>query len=68
MEEKELMDPSTWDYDHPERIEGRTGERYVVLAVKFTRDEFEHISKRAQKLQRQATAFVRDAALEALGD
>lgn len=66
MEEEELMDPSTWDYDRPERIEGRPGERYVVLAVRFTQDEFEHISKRAKKLRRKTTAFVHDAAVEAL--
>ena len=66
MDEKELMDPSTWDYDHPERVEARAGERYVVLAVRFTRDEFEHISKRAEKLRRKAAALVHDAAVEAL--
>lgn len=67
MKEEELMDAATWDYDRPETVEGRAGDRYVVLAIRFTTDEFEHISKRAEKLRRKTTTVVHDAALEALG-
>ncbi|MBA2598894.1 MAG: hypothetical protein H0V00_19915 [Chloroflexia bacterium] len=48
-EERELMDPDTWDWDTP--IEGRTiGTPGAILRVRFSREEFrdiEHLAKSA---------------------
>jgi hypothetical protein len=46
-EERELMDPESWDWDHP--IQGRTlGTPAAVLRVRFSRDEFRAIASMAR--------------------
>ena len=71
-EERELMDPETWDWDTP--IEGRTvGTPGAILRVRFSREEFrniEHIARnsgigpvelvRQTVLNRIATDVTRD--------
>jgi len=47
-EERELMDPETWDWDHP--IEVRTvGIPGAIVRVRFTREEIVAVDRIARK-------------------
>lgn len=59
-EERELMDPDTWDWDNP--IEGIPAERPgLVFEVRFTPDELAHLSRSARAEGMSLYAFIKHA-------
>jgi hypothetical protein len=62
-EERELMDPSTWDWESaaPGRTVGTPG---AVIQVHFSRDEILALSRIARKTGIGPVELVRRAALE----
>jgi hypothetical protein len=59
-EERELMDPETWDWDNP--IEGIPAERPgLVFEIRFTPEELEHLSRSARAEGMSLSAFIKHA-------
>lgn len=59
-EERELMDPETWDWDHP--IEGIPTERPgLVFEIRFAPEELEHLSRSARAEGMSLYAFIKHA-------
>lgn len=62
-EERELMDPSNWDWSTT--VEGRTiGTPGAVLRVRFTRDEFLALARIARNAGVGPVAFIHQSMLE----
>src|SRR5207248_5301941 len=61
-----LEKAETWDYETAERRPGvRTGR--AVVSVAFNRDDFERVSAWAEQVGKRTSEFIRDAALERVG-
>lgn len=60
---QELEQPETWDYEKAEKRPGVKTPRAVV-SVAFARDDFEQVSKYAERLGMRTSEFIRKAALD----
>lgn len=64
-EERELMDPDTWDWDAIE--EGATvGEPGTILAIEFSRDEHRMLAQAARAAGMSTPAFIKQVVLARL--
>ena len=62
-DDRDLQDPESWDYEHAEARAPVKSAR-VVVSVAFRRDDFEIVSKYAERLRKKTSEFIREAAIE----
>ncbi|MBI2919437.1 MAG: hypothetical protein HYY01_15800 [Chloroflexi bacterium] len=61
--ERELEKPESWDFEQPE-IRGPVKASRVVISVAFRRDDFDQVSKYAERVGKRVSEFIREAAIE----
>jgi hypothetical protein len=59
----ELEKPDMWDFERPEVREPVKASR-VVVSVAFRRDNFEQVSRYAERIGQKTSEFIREAAIE----
>jgi hypothetical protein len=64
--ELELEKEESWDYERPEVREPVRASR-VVVSVAFRRDDFEPVSRYADRIGKKISEFIREAAIERAG-
>jgi hypothetical protein len=64
-EERELMDPETWDWDSAVELVGRPNVG-AILDIRFTRDEVARLQRAAHAEGMTTHAFIKEAALARL--
>ena len=68
MDEKELQDEATWDFERAERVPPvPASKRRAVVSVAFKIDDFTMIAEYARRAGMKLSEFIRGAALEAAG-
>lgn len=65
-QEGDLELEESWDYEQPE-VRGPVKASRVVVSVAFRRDDFEPVSRHAERMGKKISEFIREAAIETAG-
>ena len=61
-EERELMDPETWDWESVVELEP-VANPGVVVAIRLSREEFSHVDRAARAEDMMLTEYMKQSAL-----